>query len=245
LAVLDNPVWSALTGPQRDLGRSTALVGRFDPGISPFGAFSGSPSAAHWAELADLLGAGGSMVVVGRGELLLRPPEGWTVPLEMPGVQMLGDQLHPVAAKADRGPIRLAPFDEVIALDAADVPEMMDLVAVAKPGPFLERTIEFGGYIGIRRQGRLVAMAGERMHPAGYAEISAVATHPDHRGQGLAELLVRAVAAGIVERGEIPILHASADNERAIRLYRAMGFTVARQMSFALVRVPADGKDGD
>ena len=76
------------------------------------------------------------------------------------------------------------------------------------------------------------------MRPAGYAEISAVATHPDHRGQGLADYLVRAVAAVIIGRGEVPILHASADNERAIRLYRSMGFTLARKMSFALVQVP-------
>ncbi len=115
---------------------------------------------------------------------------------------------------------------------------MLELVARTRPGPFARRTVELGGYVGIRRAGRLVAMAGERMRPTGWAEISAVATDPDHRRQGLGELLVRAVATGIAARGEVPMLHASADNTGAIRLYEAMGFTVRRRARFLGVRAP-------
>jgi predicted GNAT family acetyltransferase len=119
-----------------------------------------------------------------------------------------------------------------------DVPEMLELVAAAQPGPFLSRTVEFGGYVGVRHEGRLIAMAGERMRPDGHAEISAVATHPAHRRQGLGESLVRTVAAGILGRGEIPFLHVATDNSRAIALYERLGFTVRREVAILVVEAP-------
>ncbi len=94
-------------------------------------------------------------------------------------------------------PANDAVLDPVISLGVEDVPDMLTLVAEARPGPFSVRTVEFGGYVGIRRNGRLVAMAGERLQPPGFAEISAVATSPEYRRQGLAELLVRSVASRI------------------------------------------------
>jgi predicted GNAT family acetyltransferase len=125
-----------------------------------------------------------------------------------------------------------------VLLGAADVPEMLDLVARTRPGPFLPRTVELGTYLGIRRQGALVAMAGERLHPPGWTEISAVCTDPDHRGQGLAARLVLAVAAGIKDRGETPFLHTSAGNANAIRLYESLGFRLRRTTKFMTARVP-------
>ena len=121
---------------------------------------------------------------------------------------------------------------------------MLALVAEARPGPFLSRTIEFGGYVGIRRQGRLVAMAGERLRPAGWAEISAVATHPGHRRRGLAEQLIRTVASAIVDRGETPFLHAAAGNTNAIRLYESIGFTVRRTVRFTVLEAPPSAGPG-
>jgi predicted GNAT family acetyltransferase len=119
-----------------------------------------------------------------------------------------------------------------------DVPEMLDLVARTRPGPFLPRTVELGRYLGIRRGGALVAMAGERLHPPGWSEISAVCTDPAHRGQGLASRLVRAVVALIRERGELPFLHAAADNTNALRLYESMGFRLRCTSTFEVVRAP-------
>ena len=120
---------------------------------------------------------------------------------------------------------------------------MLDLVQRTRPGPFRPRTIAMGTYLGIRRGGRLVAMAGERLHPTGWTEISAVCTDDEHRGQGLATRLVLAVAAGIRDRGDTPFLHAAATNVDAIRLYAALGFRLRRTLTFGAVRTPRAGSD--
>ena len=121
----------------------------------------------------------------------------------------------------------------------ADVPEMLDLAGRTQPGPFLARTVEMGTYLGIRRGGTLVAMAGERLHPPGWTEISAVCTDESWRGLGLASRLVQAVAAGILARGEAPFLHALATNVTAIRLYEELGFRLRRDVVFTVARIPA------
>jgi predicted GNAT family acetyltransferase len=127
---------------------------------------------------------------------------------------------------------------EAVALGLADVPEMLELTGRTKPGPFVPRTVELGGYLGIRRAGRLVAMAGERMRPPGFAEISAVCTDEAWRGHGYAARLTRAVAAGIAARGETPFLHAAADNDNAIRLYKSLGFVHRRDVVFIAATPP-------
>jgi ribosomal protein S18 acetylase RimI-like enzyme len=157
------------------------------------------------------------------------PPAGWKVVLSIPGVQLV-----------DVG-VAVAPDDEAVSLGAPDVPEMLDLVARTEPGPFLPRTIELGTYLGIRRGGALVAMAGERLHPPGWTEISAVCTDPAYRGHGLATRLTLAVAAGIRARGETPFLHAAASNVNAIRLYESLGFRFRRDVLFSAARVPLAG----
>jgi predicted GNAT family acetyltransferase len=124
---------------------------------------------------------------------------------------------------------------EAIPLGGADVAEMMELVARTDPGPFLARTIELGDYIGIRRDGALVAMAGERFRLAEWAEISAVCTSPDHRGEGLASGLVRALIARIRLRSQLPILHVLGTNTGAIRLYEGLGFRVRQTTRIAVV----------
>ena len=116
---------------------------------------------------------------------------------------------------------------------------MLDLAARTRPGPFLPRTIEFGGYLGIRQEGVLAAMAGERFHPPGWTEVSAVCTDPKFRGQGLGTRLTLAVAASILDRGDTPFLHASADNVSAIRLYQALGFRFRRRADFVVARAPS------
>jgi predicted GNAT family acetyltransferase len=121
-------------------------------------------------------------------------------------------------------------------LGAADVPEMLDLVARTEPGPFVARTHELGTYLGVREDGRLIAMAGERMRFPGHTEISAVCTDPDYRGRGLARRLLRAVAAGIEARGEIPMLHAAAPNTSAISLYATLGFAVRAEFTVVVAR---------
>lgn len=130
------------------------------------------------------------------------------------------------------------PDAEAVVLTDADVPEMLELVQLTQPGPFEERTIDFGGYLGFRRDGRLAAMAGRRLHPDGWVEISAVCTHPDFQRQGLASRLVLAVAHGIQQDGLLPFLHVRATNEGAIRVYENLGFSVRRHFLFEQLRSP-------
>ena len=115
---------------------------------------------------------------------------------------------------------------------------MRALAGLTKPGPFVERTHELGRFIGIRHEGQLVAMAGERMRPPGWTEISAVCTDPQFRGQGLATRLTLAVAAAIRARGDTPFLHVMADNVTAIRLYETLGFRARRSAPFVVVQAP-------
>ncbi|UQX00212.1 GNAT family N-acetyltransferase [Streptomyces sp. RerS4] len=226
-AALDNPVWAALTGPQRDFAESVGLAARYLPEANPFAAVADPEDPRAWADLAKLVGPGREVWLTG----LPTPPPGWETVLSIPGVQLDGR-----AVRAEAAP-------EAVRLGPADVAEMLELVALTEPGPFLPRTVELGTYLGIRHEGRLVAMAGERMRPPGWAEISAVCTHPDHRGRGLARRLISGVAAVVRERGDIPFLHAAAANTNAIRLYEAMGFTLRREPVFIGLRTP--GEPGD
>ncbi|WP_240498362.1 GNAT family N-acetyltransferase [Williamsia sp. 1135] len=130
-------------------------------------------------------------------------------------VQMTGEDIRAAAADPAAG---------VEVLGDADVPQMLDLVERTRPGPFFACTIDMGTYLGIRQGGRLVAMAGERMHPAGWTEISAVCVDSGYRKRGLATTLVGAVAETIRARRDVPFLHASSINHDAIALYESIGF---------------------
>ncbi|MFC7245336.1 GNAT family N-acetyltransferase [Catellatospora aurea] len=217
--VLDDPAGAALAGPHRGFARRHGQARCYDPAVTPFAALPAGADAPAWRDLAALVGASGRAVLIGDYPV----PPGWEITWQDEVVQLVDDAL----AVADE--------PEAVPLGAADVPEMLDLVERTKPGPFLARTVEMGSYLGIRHDGRLVAMAGERMHPPGFTEISAVCTDPAYRGQGLATRLIRAVAAGVRRRGETPFLHAASDNTGAIRLYEAMGFAVRRQLTFTVV----------
>jgi ribosomal protein S18 acetylase RimI-like enzyme len=219
---LDNPVLSSLTGPHARFAERRGRVLRYPADVCPFFALPGEPDEADWTDAALLAGPGGLLALAGTR---FSAPAGWKVTMIGAGVQMTGDHLD---FRAD---------PEAVPLGAADVPEMLELTASTKPGPFLPRTVELGTYLGIRREGKLVAMAGERLHPKGWTEISAVCTDGAWRGQGFGTRLIRAVGAGIRARGEIPFLHALATNA-AIGLYEELGFRHRMAISFAVARVP-------
>jgi predicted GNAT family acetyltransferase len=111
-----------------------------------------------------------------------------------------------------------------VILNESNVPEMMALTELTKPGPFNERTHQMGEYFGIRCDGKLVAMAGERLRVPGYTEISAICTHPDRLGKGHAAALTSLLIHRIIDRGERPFLHVRAENTRAVALYERLGF---------------------
>jgi ribosomal protein S18 acetylase RimI-like enzyme len=229
---LDNPVWGSVVGAHADLADVVSVgdgrAGRYQTDVAPFGAVEDPADPACWEALAELLAGHATCLLVEPAGV----PAGWEVVTVIPGVQMDGTGLEP------------APHPDAATLTAADVPDMLELVRRTKPGPYLRRTIEMGRYVGIRREGELIAMAGQRLHPPGWAEISAVCTDPRHRGEGLGTALVRAMAATITSRGELPFLHAAADNTGAIRLYEALGFTVRRTLSFTILKERSPGGTG-
>ncbi|MFD5518791.1 GNAT family N-acetyltransferase [Streptomyces sp. NPDC127066] len=220
---LDNPALGSLTGPHAHFAERRGRVLRYPLDVSPWLALPDDPGAADWVDLAALVGPGGDAPLAGFDG---RTPDGWEVVFSLEGVQLVDDGLD------------AAPDAEAVRLGPADVPDMLDLVERTQPGPFEPRTVELGTYLGIRREGALVAMAGERLHPPGWTEISAVCTDPGHRGEGLATRLILAVAHGIRERGETPFLHTAASNTGAIRLYELLGFRLRRRVRFMAARVP-------
>lgn len=165
------------------------------------------------------------------------PPSGWAIQYSAEMYQMIYETpVRGAETGATRNLPRNATHDAIRELTPADVPEMLALTKLTEPGPFRPRTIELGGYLGIRDSGSLVAMAGERLQITGFTEVSAVCTHPEFRGRGYGNALVSAVASRIMRRGVTPILHVKADNITAVRLYERLGFKVRARLHLAVVR---------
>ena len=223
-SVLDSPIWSALTGHHAHLAIGNELVKRYPEDVSPFVGVKDWEHPEVWDAILDVFGHGATVSVSHADPLL---PDGWTPVFSIPGVQLVQtDRLSP------------RPDAEAVELGGEDSAEMLALVERNRPGPFLPRTHEMGRYAGIRRDGRLIAMAGERLHPDGWTEISAVAVDESHRRQGLASRLVLDIAFHIQQRGDRALLHAAADNTSAIAGYEKLGFTLRRQLSFGAVLTP-------
>jgi ribosomal protein S18 acetylase RimI-like enzyme len=220
---LDHPAWASLTGPHAHFAETRGRAVRYPIDVSPFGAISPDADQSVWGDLSALVGPG-AIVPLMTCDIPL--PEDWEIVGVVDCVQMVDVDLE---AEDHPGVVRLR---------AGDVDDMLELVKRTEPGPFLPRTVELGTYLGIRRGGALVAMAGQRLHPPGWTEISAVCTDPAYRSHGLATLLTRAVAADIRARGETPFLHAAESNTNAIRLYEALGFVIRRRVSIQILRAP-------
>lgn len=224
-----NPVWHALCGPQAEFARGEGKARMFKAGITLFSAIA-EPSPQAYADLAQVLPAG----VEAR---LFRPtpseyvPAGWTTAFEAPLIQMIADGDPPREVGQPRGLVRLGPDDGG---------DMLALASNTNPGPFERDTVRIGGYIGIRRDGRLVAMAGHRLRLDGITEISAICTEPDHRGQGLARRLTQILMREIHDAGATPLLHVFPDNVGAHALYLSLGFRDLRELTIRWLLAPTE-----
>ncbi len=219
-AALDDPAYASLCGAHARLAQVSGRVRRYPADVAPFLALPSPASAQDWQDAAELVAPG--TYVAGRYDGV-ELPDGWHAVQSFDLTQMIEQRVTGLDCA------------QAIPLGVTDVPEMLELVAETEPGPFLTRTIELGHYLGVRRDGTLVAMAGERFHLDGWTEISAVCTKPDHRGQGLASLLMGTLIAGIHRRSERAFLHVMSTNTTAIRLYEDLGFRVRQQALLTVV----------
>jgi predicted GNAT family acetyltransferase len=215
---LDAPVWQALTTRQAPLARGDDDSRRIDPDYGLFAAVA-AHDVRHHAALADL---------VARGETigLFEPAP----PATLPGFRSITTARCVQMVAADPP----SATTDAVPLGDTDAAEMVALAELTRPGPFFRHTHRFGGFLGIRINGRLAAMAGTRLALPGYREVSGVCTHPDFRGRGFAAGLIAAVAAAIHAAGDTPFLTSYADNAGAIALYRRLGFAPRRDLVFSL-----------
>lgn len=224
--ILDNPAWNALISGNSNQALGNERVKYFDAEVSPF---AGSKDNTHdsFKELYQLLERDSPVLFVTPFEVEI--PAFWKVVNVINGYQMVFEG-EPKVYEVNK---------EIVPLSATHIPQMVELTKLTKPGPFGERTIEFGHYHGIFDGDKLIAMAGQRMHPFNYAEISAVCTHPDHLGKGYARQLLQHQIHRIHATNEIPFLHVWDGNERAIQVYKSLGFATRTPVQFhVLVKNP-------
>ena len=225
---LDNVIWQALTTRQAEFAEAHREARRFIPEVTSLTAFR-EPSVEGYDSLAGLVRPGGTALLslVDRFE----SARSWELVLTFPGLQMVCENGDAGVRRADAAlPF---PIEELGSRDSAD---MVELAALTQPGPFGPRTHELGSYLGIRFEGKLIAMAGERLKVPGYTEVSAVCTHPEHTGKGYARILMLEIMRGIWERGEIPFLHVRQSNTRAVELYKRLGFRTRMVVQFTVLR---------
>jgi ribosomal protein S18 acetylase RimI-like enzyme len=220
MQTLDNPVWSALRSGHAHLCRTGGSALRYAVEVAPFAAVEreGEPVPA------SLLAPDESICFVG---VLPRVCADWRVEEQAHVLQLTCTRVAPPAGRS-------VPWR---ALGEDDVPAMLDLTARVFPGYFRERTLAMGRYLGIfAADGRLVAMAGERMNLGDRCEISAVCTDPSRTGRGHAHQLVHALVEGALQRGTVPFLHVSPENARARHVYAALGFEPRATLRLLRVR---------
>lgn len=220
--VLDRPIWSALESAHSHLAEGNENARRYPPSIVPFAA-SADDRPESLDALEALPASEESMILVEAGPIVI--PAGLAVVAEASLVQMIAERPHGRISDS-----RIEPLTE------ADAADMLALATLTKPGPFTLRAQSLGSFWGIRSNGRLVAMAGQRMRQSGFIELSGLCTHPDFQGRGFGTLLFRFVAGEIASSGDTAYLHAYAANISAISLYKTQGFALRSEMNMRAVK---------
>lgn len=225
--LLNDPIWNSLSTSHSGLALGNGLARRYPPAIGPLSGIANDSDTA-FEELRVLAGPAGTVVLFLPGAPKPRP--GWTIVREGPLTQMICLDLPSIS------PASLPAHAAMRRLSEVDAPEMLALAQLTEPGPFRERTHELGVFYGIFDEGRLVSMAGQRTRVPGFVEVSAVCTHPSARGKGYARTLMLAVMDDIRREGNTPYLHAWADNDSAIRIYRDLGYAHRHTLYVAALR---------
>lgn len=221
---LNNPVWSALTSGNKNLSIGNDMARLFQPGISPFAGVAEN-NLEHFQNLAKTLDPQSTVAIFTTDKDLDAAP--LKIVNRIDGYQMMYEGVTPTEGT----------IVKIEQLEHKHVPDMLELTQLSPPGPFMERTISFGGYKGIFAGGRLIAMAGHRFHSGPYVEISAVCTHPDHTGKGYAQALINEHIRQLRSLNKIPYLHVRGDNSRAISIYKNMGFVVRTEMIIYILKM--------
>lgn len=219
--ILDRPIWSALTSHHAALAEGSDLAKRYAPDVHPF-ACGRDDGPDSMQALADIAAPGDTQIFLQADAI--SAPHGFNVTATAAGVQMIAD-----------GPLPVVEDERIARLGEADAADMLELATLTQPGPFTLRALVLGNFWGIRDQGRLVAMAGERLKVNGMTEVSGVCTHPDVRGRGLGKLMTRYAAGQISATGQQPFLHTYALNAAAIALYEKIGFRIRTRMHVAVM----------
>lgn len=224
--VLDNMIWSSITTGNRNISTIDGDVGCYDPQIAPFAAAK-EWNEKNWENLHALLPAG-RKIAASYYERKKPDEAQWEILQEMECYQMVYEK--------PTDSFTTGCSSLIVPLGTEHVPQMLELTALTKPGPFFEKTILFGNYFGIFVDGRLAAMTGQRMNPVPYMEVSAVCTHPDFRGKGYAKSTMLHVMKLILENSSIPFLHVLTGNTSAIRLYESIGYTIREKRFIDMIK---------
>jgi ribosomal protein S18 acetylase RimI-like enzyme len=209
--ILDNPIWNALNTGSAPFATGDDACKFILPEM---GYFAGMPAfdAENLMNLHSKCQPGQRVILFPPGELEL--DEKWKVLNNHALLQMV---CASDAVDAREG-------YEVKALEEKDIPAMLELTELTKPGPFISRTKDFGGYFGIFEGEKLVSMAGKRLSPDPFVEISAVCTHPESLGKGLSAKVIQRVMEEIRVDGKTPFLHVYPENIAAVKVYKKLGF---------------------
>jgi ribosomal protein S18 acetylase RimI-like enzyme len=224
LASLDHPQWAALTSEHAGFARRLGRAAAYPSDVTPMSGLEDPDDPQAWADLVGLLEEGERSLLMFTRQVSI--PEPLRLVLQRPILQMIGPPMPPPAPPLPEGLVALGPLD---------APDMVELAKLTEPGPMGLRTVTMGHWFGIRREGRLVAMAGQRMHLTGLVEVSGVCTHPSARGQGLARDLILHVMHDIATREERSFLHLKTENAAARGLYEALGFEVRTEINMSVV----------
>lgn len=221
--MLDNPIYYSLTTSHQQYANGTDTVRYYQDDICRFIGLKNN-SLQELITLGEISAVNSQFVFFAIN------------PIQIPSIWELSNHIDMYQMVYRGSGIADHNTTEIVNLERADVPLMLELVELTKPGPFLTNTIELGNYTGIFREEKLVSMAGHRFYLQPYREISAVCTHPDYLGNGFAFHILQEQISRILKRSEIPFLHVRADNMGAIKLYQKLGFQIRTEMTAYILK---------